>query len=1055
MADFDEDIDIKVELHNELSAPAKAAEKSLDDLGDEAKEVAGQLALFEVAADKAGDEAAELGAKAKVGAKGVDDLGDSAGKTSKKVGNLGKQSEKSSGGVLKFFRAIKLLTVVKWAVILDGVTALITAVNSLAAAVISVIGPLAKMSSLIVAWPGMFLAGAQAVSTFKLGLKGMGEALELMADPEAKMKEINKALEQMHPNAREVVSVLYSFRREWTQLQKSVQGRLWAGIADLLADLGQTYIPVLRAGLEETADSLNTVMKYTAGWLDNREMVASIGWIMKNNAGIVEDLGIAFSNFGRVFVRIMRAAGPMLAVMSDDFRNFSQYVVDLTTGRRGDMRDYFLEAYKLWKDWLDVLKDFGVGFWNIVRASKPMSKALGEDFANIAQNFRDWTESDKGQRKMRKFFTSMIPVVREIGRWLRDIGAMWFRSAMEPKQFLDISKRARTELLPTIERIVNAMGGKFLDALVAVAEAIADMAEAGLLDSLTVMLHALADAAKIVAGVFERLPDPLQEIITVLAGAFFLRKMVMKGGGAAAAAGTAGLLGLGGRRAAAGGAAGAGAARGGGFLGFGGRGARGAPAAGGRFAFRGGPGLVGTAAMMLGGGSLIGGEGGWGGAGKGAMAGAGIGMMFGPMGAAIGAGIGAGIGAVGGVKGIWNAVSPEMPGTTPGGGPKPGMPKIKGRPGVVPGLTSPGIGGATSGDPQNRKDIGQRLADVTANIHDVGRKMGIETTSGFQKFDKNLSKMQAPSIFYNLHRIALNTGETMMEVARRYFPQTTKALKDMGIEAEKDFPRFKNLDNQWLKMMKKNPHKTFELLQKHAGRMGLTAGELADMYFPKTAKALEGIDFNAGKTSERFKGLKMNIEDLPSYKALRIETPGLTEAEREAEALREHIAFMRDWRLQVSIGRGALAPGVTGPGVQRKAGGTAIPGVPTLVGEGGPEAFVSRSGKMSILGANGPELGMFREPGAVVTHGATVNPWGGNPLSSPQWAVEALQNAYSAQVGVMAPAGASRAAEGRTASQEHWHLHLDGNFQASTPEVAEENLRRAWRKMERERRERS
>jgi hypothetical protein len=82
------------------------------------------------------------------------------------------------------------------------------------------------------------------------------------------------------------------------------------------------------------------------------------------------------------------------------------------------------------------------------------------------------------------------------------------------------------------------------------------------------------------------------------------------------------------------------------------------------------------------------------------------------------------------------------------------------------------------------------------------------------------------------------------------------------------------------------------------------------------------------------------------------------------------------------------------------AGGEPKVGTTGIVGEVGPEAFITKGGKIDIIGKNGPELRKFSSPGAVVPASAVSDPFAGNAGNAPDWAVEMLRSRSAELVGV-------------------------------------------------------
>lgn len=151
------------------------------------------------------------------------------------------------------------------------------------------------------------------------------------------------------------------------------------------------------------------------------------------------------------------------------------------------------------------------------------------------------------------------------------------------------------------------------------------------------------------------------------------------------------------------------------------------------------------------------------------------------------------------------------------------------------------------------------------------------------------------------------------------------------------------------------------------------------------------------QTALRLAGAEESITRLRDVKAM-------------IDALQDKVVRINIERTQTLISNNAGGIGKAEMGGAYFTGGQTHPGKWYLTGEGGPEAWVSRSGAIKMLGMNGPEM-VKPGSGAVVNNAATRNPFSGDSDQSPEWAVAALQRA----VGSSARKGASEGGGTRTA----------------------------------------
>jgi hypothetical protein len=121
----------------------------------------------------------------------------------------------------------------------------------------------------------------------------------------------------------------------------------------------------------------------------------------------------------------------------------------------------------------------------------------------------------------------------------------------------------------------------------------------------------------------------------------------------------------------------------------------------------------------------------------------------------------------------------------------------------------------------------------------------------------------------------------------------------------------------------------------------------------------------------------------------------------------------------------------------RKDGGAVWQMQDFRVGEVGPEMFVGASGNVGIIGEHGPTTMRFAEPGVVIPNDAL-----------PNWVTDRLERpAYATATAPSAAAG------GDTVPDVHLHFH--GDQGQPTPAELEAMIIAAWRRYERERKERS
>jgi len=506
---------LRVALENALTGEAKVVEASIDRVTHASEKATAASEGMDRQNKKTKRSLTEEALAAEAAARGTKQFGDEAAKAaikSKMLERQNKKTEKSFLGFIKFgFSFEKLFKAYKIYVIGDALQFVATAINGLGSAGIAAIGGLAPLSGMLAAYPGLLAAGAQGMAAFKIGMSGMGPALQTILNPTSTIDQVYKSMHNISANGRMVLITIAKIHKSWLGVRQSTQDALLKDIAPTIRDLAQTYLPTLQKELGATATELNKVAHRTANWLNDPRVAKSMDGLMGSNAKVVGNLGGAAFGGMRMLVNLLIAAEPLTQHISHDMASMTNNLANTMRDHRSGIREWLLGSYDLWKKTWAVVKDFGIGMFNIFKASKPLSKAMGEDLGTVAKNFRDWTESDEGRKKMHDFFEKQIPVVRELGKWIIDIGKQWFRLTDNTKGFLKTSGMLRTHLLPDLVTVANSMAGKFLPSLVQIVDAWARSPFAT--SALSNAISMFATSLDFILRTIEKMPAPMQTLL--------------------------------------------------------------------------------------------------------------------------------------------------------------------------------------------------------------------------------------------------------------------------------------------------------------------------------------------------------------------------------------------------------------------------------------------------------------------------------------------------------------------------------------------------------------
>ena len=921
----------------------------------------------------------------------------------------------------------------------DAISFVGTGLNALAAGAIAGVNGLAPLTGMLITIPAMFTTIAQSILPATWGVKNFVAA----------WKGDKDSLKGAGKNTLALSKALKKLKPDFKDLRKDVGERFIKGFDQSFGKLANVYLPILRKRLTGTAAAFNAVLTSGMKWFSSARGQSVVDTIMGTNNAIIRGGGGGVLNLLKGMGGLLKAASPMLRQASGEFQSWTNNLQQKIFANQKGLGKFFRTSYKTFKGVTGTLGDFGTGLYRIFKKSAPLSRWMGRGIKEAGENFMIWANSPGGTQSINRFFHDMKPNLKSIGKLAGSLGKTLFDIAQSPNFAKNVNEIS-DKLLPALGDIIKASDGKFIPNLVKFAETLASMAEGGLIDALAETGGLLVDIFGKMAGVFNSLSPETQKwlvmgvalvglfggIATGIAGVIVKLLQFLALLGKTRTAGKIGgfLFGGGGGGALRGGGKGGGkGGGGGGFIGGaggsgkgskGGRG--GVVTGGGKGSKKGKPtgrkppkGSYSAATGKYDAGMKKGKGGGRGAMGGGIAAGAAGALFFaGPVAdAASGAGK-----AMADMEfrsqGAFQSIS------------KGGKDADASLNGLFNDIRNPhwnsfGESLEKTANPTKWQKFRQNVQGVTGAL--TGATTPLEQAQAkFEGMDSALTHMPAAQAAQNFSKIR-NEANQMgipMDKLVSLFPQyrdslagtlsagdkaaggmnnATVAANKMSGVVTKAAGSLKDVDT--LKVAPKKLTATDEVTPKAStavqklaavGRTKAHAGMTAsDGITPKvsTAKgALTGIN---GKTSNTH----INTSN---------QAPGAVSAAASAlnglngKTATTYIKTVRS----VSEVRLGGASGGRGSGPGRWMGGMTYAGSNYTVGERGTEIGIDRSGRMMMLGAGGQHGFSPSRDMAIIPHGATTDPFGGNYGNAPEWAKRSLQGAVAAkQAGIMSSRG--------------------------------------------------
>lgn len=355
------------------------------------------------------------------------------------------------------------------------------------------------------------LAGLAAVAvTVKLATKGMGDAFKALADGDA--KKLNEALKGMAPAAQDFVRGVAKLKPEFDKLQLAVQSNLFRGLGTEVQKTGSVLLKTFSGTFLQIADSINFVARDLFSFLRQADTVKTLGVIGDNLAAGFRNASSAIKPFVAAFLDILKAGSALLpglgTSLADITKKFAAFIHAKTES--GALTAFFQKAIDTVKQFGRVIRDFGVGIFNIFHIASDATGGFLDRLESASKKFRTFTESAKGQ----EIFKGVAEVVKTLasafGDFLRALAPLLPIVGQFVKLLADNLAKILQKLGPVIEKVGKVLIDTLSEVLPELVPFVIRLAEA-----FGDMLVAVIPLAKPILGVLKAL-EPLIEPLTRL-----------------------------------------------------------------------------------------------------------------------------------------------------------------------------------------------------------------------------------------------------------------------------------------------------------------------------------------------------------------------------------------------------------------------------------------------------------------------------------------------------------------------------------------------------------
>lgn len=532
-----EDLTLHANLDDNISAPAQAVKKSLDDVGDKAAKSARQLDLFDHEVKKTGNDAAKAAVQLELFSAAEAKAGDEAAKAARQLRasnderhrsakvaqdaanmqrhmameaqktesilnklhntttNLDNAMKKSTGqggglfGMMHFgIRFGAIFSFIKFGVIADGITAIGSSIMALGGAALGGISAMAPMVGVLGALPAL---GMAAMSSMKL-----------------------------------LTATMKALKPELAAYGESVTKPGVAILKPQISGLLKSSKPLVTNLMTQTAQGMKSPLQDMNSYAQSSRFQSQFRDISASNKTNVGNLGSSGVSGIKALVDVMHAAIPMTEMLSSKFRAFMQGIASWTSENGSRLSEFFDSAGRIFMNTLHTLSAYSKGVFEIAKLSVGLGSSMGTALQRGGNNFLAWTKSGVGQNKIAKFFEDIKPPLHEFWLLLKAVSTSLFGLSTSGKGMEALANTfstLRTSLVPVLDKIMNSAQGNMIPKL---AETLGSLADIFYNLNMAGVLGGLMRALGIVSAIIAALPGPLKTVLGYLATAAALVKII-------------------------------------------------------------------------------------------------------------------------------------------------------------------------------------------------------------------------------------------------------------------------------------------------------------------------------------------------------------------------------------------------------------------------------------------------------------------------------------------------------------------------------------------------
>jgi phage-related protein len=304
----------------------------------------------------------------------------------------------------------------------------------------TLVAALAPATGALLVVPAAGLAIAAAFGVVKMATAGMGDAFSAVAEGDA--KKLNEAMAKLSPEAQEVVRQYAAMKPQLDGLKLGVQNKFWEGQAEILGQLGATYLPMMQTQLTSLAGTMGSMVQQSAKALMAPETVTALNAVLTGTNDLFRELGSAPGDFlagliqvGSVGAQYLGLAGEKAGSLAMQFRNWTA-----SAEGQQQINEWIRQGWTVLTQLYNILVNVGKIAMGLFQPLAADGQSLLQTLVALTAQAAAWVASAEGQQTIANIWSmlsvvggALLTVISTIAPIIQAL-ASWFASLPAPVQ---------------------------------------------------------------------------------------------------------------------------------------------------------------------------------------------------------------------------------------------------------------------------------------------------------------------------------------------------------------------------------------------------------------------------------------------------------------------------------------------------------------------------------------------------------------------------------------------------------------------------------------------